>query len=130
MSSNSEWYKNLKKSKLTPPGWVFGIVWPILYASILAYYIVMILDKRCINFCLPLIIFTIQMVFNLTWSYVFFLRQLPLQALIMNIIMIVLTSVTVYLTLIEGTSYYVIILPYLAWISFASYLNGYIVYYN
>jgi len=130
MSSNSEWYKNLKKSKLTPPGWVFGIVWPILYASILAYYIVMILDKRCINFCLPLIIFTIQMIFNLTWSYVFFLRQLPLQALIMNIIMIVLTSVTVYLTLIEGTSYYVIILPYLAWISFASYLNGYIVYYN
>lgn len=130
MSSNSEWYKNLKKSKLTPPGWVFGIVWPILYASILAYYIVMILDKRCINFCLPLIIFTIQMVFNLTWSYVFFLSQLPLQALIMNIIMIVLTSVTVYLTLIEGTSYYVIILPYLAWISFASYLNGYIVYYN
>lgn len=130
MSSNSEWYKNLKKSKLTPPGWVFGVVWPILYATILAYYIVMILDKRCINFCLPLIIFTIQMVFNLTWSYVFFLRQLPLQALIMNIIMIVLTSVTVYLTLIEGTSYYVIILPYLAWISFASYLNGYIVYYN
>ena len=130
MSSNSEWYKNLKKSKLTPPGWVFGIVWPILYASILAYYIVMILDKRCINFCLPLIIFTIQMVFNLTWSYVFFVRKLPLQALIMNIIMIVLTSITVYLTLIEGTSYYVIILPYLAWISFASYLNGYIVYYN
>jgi tryptophan-rich sensory protein len=130
MSSNSEWYKNLKKSKLTPPGWVFGVVWPILYASILAYYIVMILDKRCINFCLPLIIFTIQMIFNLTWSYVFFVRQLPLQALIMNIIMIVLTSITVYLTLIEGTSYYVIILPYLAWISFASYLNGYIVYYN
>ena len=130
MSSNSEWYKNLKKSKLTPPGWVFGVVWPILYASILAYYIVMILDERCINFCLPLIIFTIQMVFNLTWSYVFFVRKLPLQALIMNIIMIVLTSITVYLTLIEGTSYYVIILPYLAWISFASYLNGYIVYYN
>ena len=130
MSSNSEWYKNLKKSKLTPPGWVFGVVWPILYASILAYYIVMILDERCINFCLPLIIFTIQMVFNLTWSYVFFVRKLPLQALIMNIIMIVLTSITVYLTLIEGTSYYVIILPYLAWISFASYLNGYIVYDN
>lgn len=130
MSSNSEWYKNLKKSKLTPPGWVFGVVWPILYASIIAYYIVMVLDERCINFCLPLIIFTIQMVFNLTWSYVFFVRQLPFQALIMNIIMIVLTSLTVYLTLVEGTSYYVIILPYLVWISFASYLNGYIVYYN
>jgi len=127
MYSNSEWYINLNKSNLTPPNWVFGVVWPILYASIAAYYVLMILDTKCDGYCTPLIFFTVQMFFNFLWPYVFFRRKEPLWALLINGIMILLTVITIYFTVVKHIIYGAIITPYLLWICFAFYLNAYIV---
>lgn len=131
MAQSSNWYKHLKKSPLTPPDWVFSVVWPLLYGSIVAYYVLMILNTVCSLFtCIPLILFTIQMVLNFFWPLVFFkLRNLK-AAFGIILTMVGLTIATVYYSFGINPPYTYIIIPYLCWISFASYLNGYIVVHN
>lgn len=131
MSTPSDWYKHLHKSPLTPPNWVFSVVWPLLYASIVVYYVLMISFTTCSSFtCIPLILFTVQMVLNILWPLVFFTYEKPKPALFIILCMIGLTAATVYYSYQISPRYTYIILPYLAWITFASYLNGYIVTHN
>ena len=68
------WYQELVKSSLNPPGYVFGIVWPILYLlmSISAF--------RTFNETKNA--FLIQLLFNAVWSWLFFAFQMPLVALL------------------------------------------------
>ena len=67
------WYIALNKAPLNPPGYVFGIVWPILYGLML---IVAIREYKFIKN-----LFYIQLFFNLLWSWLFFYFQLPLISL-------------------------------------------------
>ena len=120
-------YLKLKKSPLTPPSYTFGIVWPILYTLLIVYFIMLTTNKKCKGLCLPAIIFLVQMVFNLSWSPVFFRLQKVRWALLINIIMIVLTVINMYLNLKINSGLNYLLLPYLLWIIFAAYLNGYIV---
>ena len=85
---NRSWYKNLKQSKLTPPDKTFGIVWPILYALLLTYFILMLGEKKCVGICKPLIPFIIQIIINVFWSPVFFQLKKPLLAFIMILVML------------------------------------------
>lgn len=130
-SSSTLWYTYLEKSKLTPPDWVFSVVWPLLYASIIAYYVLMILYTSCFNFqCIPLILFTLQMCVNFLWPIVFFTYQKPKSAFMIILLMIGLTYATIYYSILISPKYTYILIPYALWITFASYLNGYIVIYN
>lgn len=124
---DKEWYNNLNKSSLTPPSYVFGIVWPLLYISLIVYAVLTSLDTKCIGFCSPLIFFTIQLGINLIWSTVFFRYRLLKTALFLVLLMVSLTAYTIYETWRLDINYYYILIPYLLWISFATYLNGYIV---
>ena len=129
--SSSQWYKNLNKSSLTPPSWVFGVVWPLLYTSIGIYYILMLLNTSCSLFsCSPLIIFTAQMILNIIWSPIFFRYKKPKIAFIILLAMICLTFYTLYVSFRINKLYTYILIPYMLWISFAGYLNGYIVFNN
>ena len=73
-TADDVWYQTLIKSPLNPPGYVFGIVWPILYLlmSISAF--------RTFNETKNL--FLIQLLFNALWSWLFFAFQMPLVALL------------------------------------------------
>ena len=124
---DKKWYNDLNKSSLTPPSYVFGIVWPLLYVSLIAYGVVTGIDDKCLVFCTPLIFFTIQMVLNLVWTTIFFRWRMLKTAFIIILVMIVLTAITMYETWKLDMNYFYILIPYLVWISFASYLNGYIV---
>lgn len=125
--STSNYYKKLKKSPLTPPSYTFSIVWPILYLLLIYYFIMLTTHKKCQGLCLTAIVFLVQMGFNLLWSPVFFRLQKVRWALVINIIMIVLTVVNMYLNTKINVRLNYLLVPYLAWISFAAYLNGYIV---
>ena len=73
-TADDVWYQELTKSSLNPPGYVFGIVWPILYLlmSISAF--------RTFNETKKL--FLTQLLFNALWSWLFFTFQMPLIALV------------------------------------------------
>lgn len=125
---NKNWYKNIKKSPLTPPNYTFGIVWPILYMLILGSFIVFVSsdvpkEKKYI----PLLLFFIQLVANLIWTTLFFRYKLIKWAFFDLIIIVVFTFLTIlaFYKLNKLSAY--LLIPYLLWISFALYLNYYIV---
>ena len=124
---NREWYLSLNKSKLTPPGYVFGIVWPILYLLLGISFLLTIKSPKCIGFCSPLVFFTIQMILNLIWTTVFFRMKMMKTALILIYSIIALTIVAFTRMLPVNSTAALLLIPYLLWLCFASYLNLYIV---
>ena len=82
----------------------------------------MIFNPECQFICDPLKFFLAQTIFNLMWPITFFkLREIGMSFVIL-ILMDILTLVTIYLT---DNNYKYILYPYMAWISFATYLSGY-----
>lgn len=124
---NREWYDSLKKSKLTPPSYVFGIVWPILYILLAISFVITLNSKKCVGFCSPLKFFISQMVLNIIWTTVFFrfkMMKLALLLIYAIIALTILTAIKMYGISIIST---LLLIPYLLWLSFASYLNLYII---
>ena len=113
------WYQDLVKSPLNPPGYVFGIVWPILYLlmSISAF--------RTFNETKNL--FLIQLLFNAIWSWLFFAFQMPLIALL-NIWLLIYLNIKLNLKMFyQDKLSALLFIPYVLWLLFASYLNLFIV---
>jgi len=118
------WYAGLKKPVLAPPNWVFAPVWITLYLLMgISLFIVWNAGLGKTTVRKSIAIFSIQLVLNVLWSYLFFGLRSPLLGLagIMAMwFMIVLTVVS--FSRISKTAALVLI-PYLIWVSFASYLN-------
>ena len=127
---DSKWYNSLKKSSLTPPNWIFGIVWGILYILLIISFILKFLNKKCKLICKPLIFFIIQLILNLLWTTIFFKWKKIIIAFIVIIVIIILTIITILLMRnITKIGAYILI-PYILWLCFASYLNLYIIIHN
>ena len=124
---NREWYNSLTKSKLTPPGYVFGIVWPILYVLLAFSFVLIIKSPKCIGLCTPLLFFIGQMILNLIWTTIFFKMKMMKTALLIIYAIIALTLVAFIKMLPINRTAGLLLIPYLLWLSFASYLNLYIV---
>lgn len=116
------WYQNLVKSNLNPPGYIFGIVWPILYVlmSISAFRTFESTKK----------LFIIQLILNTAWSWLFFSLHVPIIALI-NIFILISINIKIFLMMfVDDKLSAGIYLPYILWLLFASYLNAFIVFNN
>ena len=123
----SVWYYNLTKPPLAPPDWIFPPVWSILYFSMLVA-LLLYLFKPAQNKKSGYIYFAVQLILNLLWTHAFFY----LKNMFLALIVIILLDIFVILTI---KSFYkvskisgLILIPYLIWILFATYLNiGYLV---
>lgn len=124
---NKIFYNSLDRSPLTPPDYVFRIVWPILYMLMFVSAFLVKGNKKCIGFCTPLVYFTIQLLINLSWTTVFFGLQMKRIAFIMILLIIGFTLVTYteFIKINEFAAY--LLIPYIAWLGFAGYLNFYII---
>ncbi len=116
-------FTTLKKPPLSPPGWLFGIIWPILYLLMgIAVYIIYQKPKtpesqKAIN------LYWIQLLVNFLWPIVFFRFELYWIAVAVILILDVLVFLTtVWFYKISKVAGYLMI-PYLLWILFATYLN-------
>ena len=118
-AGTDSWYLLLNKSELNPPSYVFGIVWPILY--ILMMVSAFLTHKKIFS------IFIIQLFFNAAWSWLFFRFQMPLEALLDIYLLIALNIYILILMYKENKIAFFLYIPYVVWISFASYLNLFIV---
>ncbi|MDA1083824.1 MAG: tryptophan-rich sensory protein [Proteobacteria bacterium] len=118
-TANDLWYLELNKSNLNPPGYIFGIVWPILYIlmSISAFR----------TFTETRNLFLIQLFFNAIWSWLFFAFHMPLIALL-NIWILIALNVKLMMDMIKLDRISgILFIPYVIWLLFASYLNLFIV---
>ena len=118
-TGTDSWYLGLVKSNLNPPGYVFGIVWPILYLFM------GITIWRTYNVIKNL--FYVQLFLNAIWSWLFFSFHLPLIALLDIWLLIFINLKILLLISKEDKLAAFLFAPYIMWLFFASYLNLYIV---
>ena len=122
-----EWYESLSKPSWTPPSWLFGPAWTVLY---LLMAVAAWLVWRRAGFdgaTAALTVFFIQLGLNLAWSGIFFALRSPGWALVEILILWVAIVVTIILFFRHSTLAGWLLVPYLLWVSFATALNAAIV---
>lgn len=127
LNSIPTWYAALNKPGFSPPNWLFGPVWTILYALMgISWYLLLGKNKseQSLNF------FYIQLGLNFLWSIIFFGMKNPELALIEIILMWGAIFLTISRSLKVSIVAAYLLLPYLAWVSFATILNAAIVVLN
>ncbi len=124
IASIPAWYATLNKPLFSPPNWIFGPVWTILYLMMgISAYLIWIKGLKNKKVRTALFYFLIQLVFNFFWSILFFGLHSPLLALI-DILLLwftILITMLQFYKISKPASY--LLLPYLFWVSFAIILN-------
>lgn len=122
--SVSWWYPMLQKPLFTPPAWVFGPAWTILYLLMgVSLYLIWNkkLNKKAKSDCFA--IFAIQLILNVVWSYLFFGLRNPFLGLVdIFVLWLAILFTTIKFVRLEKLAGYLLI-PYLVWVAFASVLN-------
>ena len=121
VSLKEPWYSQLIKSNFNPPDWIFAPVWTTLYLMMtLAIWFFWHSNKRDMN---TVYIYFIHIVFNTTWSIVFFgLHQILLALIVLLILIFLIIILIMRFKCVNFVSYYLMI-PYLLWTLYALFLN-------
>jgi len=118
------WFTTINKPSFNPPSWVFGPVWTTLYMMMgVAFYLILQKSSSPIK-SLTIKYFAIQLFFNFWWSILFF----KFHAIGWALIEIVVLWIFILLTIINAAKISKpaarLLVPYIAWVSFATLLNA------
>ena len=121
--ANLEGYDSIAKSSFTPPNLAFPIVWSLLYILLALLGAYLWSNRKVAALSHLLIFYFSQLLFNWLWTPVFFGLHLTYWSLL---IIIIIFFITMYIILKSWCNYRLIgytLIPYIVWVSFASYLN-------
>lgn len=118
------WYAELTKPTWTPPGWLFGPVWTVLYATIAVSGWLLWRRSERPGARAALAAWSVQMLLNALWSWLFFGLQAPGVALGEILALWTAILATVVLAWRVRPLAGALLLPYLAWVGFAAVLNA------
>lgn len=123
MTASSD-YANFNKPPFSPPGWVFPVVWTILFFLMaVAAYRIWMKGKAGEDVSKALTLYCTQLFLNFLWSIIFFRFRLYAIAFLELLLLLVFILLTCFeFFRIDKTSGYLMI-PYIAWVSFAGVLN-------
>jgi tryptophan-rich sensory protein len=125
------WYEVLQKPWFTPPGWVFAIVWTLLYFLMgFAFYLVWMEAGHGKDIDMAVFAFFAQLVVNALWSYLFFGLEMPLFGLTGVVILWFMIAITLYVFRQVSRAAALLLVPYLIWVTFAGILNYWILVMN
>ena len=115
------WYSLLVKPSFNPPSWIFGPVWTTLYLMMtIAIWIFWHSKNRNMN---TVYIYFIHLIFNTTWSIVFFVfHKISLALAVLIILILLIIILMIRFKRVNLLSYYLMI-PYLLWCFYALLLN-------
>jgi len=118
------WYQALDKPSWNPPNWIFGPVWTLLYILIAVSGWLVWKEKGFEGATAALSLFGVQLVLNAAWSWLFFGLHRPgwalAEILVLWLSIALLTWMFWQIRPLAGA----LLLPYLAWVGFAAFLNG------
>ena len=115
-------YENLQRPALSPPSWVFPVVWTILFILMgIASYIVYMSNSDIKEKALK--VYAIQLAVNFIWPLIFFNGQKYFLAFVWLLFLIVLIMETILLFKEVNKKAVILLIPYLIWTIFAGYLN-------
>ena len=127
MDENSMlWYMQLSRSSLTPPNIAFPIVWTFLYA-VMGYSAYRAANRANMRALVP---YVVQLILNLTWSWVFFYFKETTAGLVNITLLIFAVLWTAAVFNRHDRIAAALLIPYILWGCFAFWLNLYIVIYN
>ncbi|MEM9300612.1 MAG: TspO/MBR family protein [Pseudomonadota bacterium] len=116
------WYASLDKPSWTPPNWLFGPAWTVLYACIVAAAWLIWRETGSL-LALPLLFWFGQVVFNALWSWLFFGVRLPVLALLDLLLMLACILAFIVSAWSVSRSAALLFVPYAVWVTFAGSLN-------
>ena len=125
----TEWYISLNQAPWSPANWVFGFAWTTIMICF-SFYMTKLsfeykfLDKKIRS------LFIVQWTLNVSWNYFFFNQHLTAIGLVVITLLWLLIGYFTFKYLKKLKWYTLLILPYLIWMTIATSLNAYIVFYN
>lgn len=118
--TESDWFLDLEKPAIYPPGYLFGLVWTVLYImmGVSLYFITERTKEK-----LPYILFGAQLVLNFFWTLIFFqLQSIPLAILeILLLWGLLLWTILIFRKHSNIAAY--LLIPYILWVTFATILT-------
>lgn len=120
---NYDWYKTLIQPPLAPPGWLFAPVWTVLYILMLVSLFFYAIERTNKDKSWGCVLFFLQLILNFIWSPVFF----GMKNIALALVIVILLDILVFWNIVEffkvSKKSGIILIPYLVWILFATYLN-------
>ena len=120
---DNPWFADLVKPDIYPPPATFGIVWSLLYLMMGIAAALIAAARNAAERGIALAMFAVQLVLNLAWTPLFFGAHQMTWALYLLIVLDIAVAITVYLFWKVRTRAALLLLPYLAWVCFATLLN-------
>lgn len=117
------WYEGLKKPPLTPPNWIFGPVWTMIYLLIVSSLYFYLRTKPKQHPEATVIVLVIHLISNFVWTALFFSFQSPLLALLDIFVLDLSLAALIFLFQKTNRIAAALLLPYGLWVGFATYLN-------
>jgi len=117
------WYDSLVRPPLTPPDAVFGPVWTVLYIMIAVAIVLYYRSRPRQRLLSTTVILLVHIVTNLAWTTLFFVLKSPSLALVDIVLLDVTLVLLVRRFFAERRLAGLLLLPYLGWVLFATYLN-------
>ena len=124
LQSVKTWYRTINKPSFNPPDWLFGPVWTTLYVLIgIAAYLVWVRRDKIVHFPRTVAIYLIQLILNLAWSFIFFyLHEIGFAlAEIILLLVIIIINASMFYKINKWAG--LIFIPYILWVTFASFLT-------
>lgn len=118
------WYAALQKPGFNPPNWVFAPVWTTLYAMIaVSGWLVWRARGFTADTAIPFLAYALQLVLNALWTVLFFGMHRPDLAFydIVALWLAIVATIALFAPLSRAAAW--LLVPYLAWVSFAAFLN-------
>lgn len=124
-SGGMDWYNKLNLPAFTPPGSFIGLVWTIIFV-LTAFSIILFLKnnkkKKEVYFNCILLLFVLNGLLNILWSFVFFGRGLIFWSIVEMCFLNLSTLILIFLLWKKNKASSILIWPYFLWVSFATFL--------
>lgn len=120
-----DWYRHLVHPPGTPPDFIFPLVWTLLYL-LMAIALALVWSNPSSKKTSALFFFCLQLLFNFSWSWLFFVERSPVLALADLILLWVFLLATIIAFKRVSSLAAYLLLPYLLWVTYAMYLNLFI----
>jgi tryptophan-rich sensory protein len=124
----ADWYPGIEKPSFTPPGSLIGAVWTVIFI-LSAISFILVLQRGWGNplFGLTVAFYVVNGIVNAAWSYLFFTRHVIGLAVIDALLIAITVGIMMVLSRRYAKISSLLLLPYLLWVSFATYLT-YVIY--
>lgn len=123
-SGSMESFAELEKPPLSPPGWLFPVVWTVLYVLMgISSYLVIVSDGPQKEVDRSIRVYALQLFFNFCWSLIFFNLEMYYFAFVWLVVLwvLILTTIILFGRISKPAAW--LMVPYLLWVTFAGYLN-------